>query len=251
VIVGHPGTRTMSAPDIGAALERAYAPMDKSTGMYPADWTCKACGKVLNADGGHPAELYAGTYTGLCYGCERAGTYVVPDSELPDGARRISWPPACPSWRRDRTEHWAYPDCEDCKGKGARMRYGRNGQWTEYCRPCMTRVMAPREVNEVKLLRTVAGALEIASGALSPAAEVMECETPAWASLRALVARVAPMALRMYAREPAAWRPGAHVLESAVSQRLTPAQRRAKRADTLLRHVVAALHAEADERTSK
>lgn len=33
---------------------------------------CNRCGKPLNKDGGHPAELYAGTYTGLCYGCQNS-----------------------------------------------------------------------------------------------------------------------------------------------------------------------------------
>lgn len=237
----------MSAPDIGAALERAYAPMDKSTGMYPADWTCKACGKVLNADGGHPAELYAGTYTGLCYGCERAGTYVVPDSELPDGARRVSWPPACPSWRRDRTEHWAYPDCEDCKGKGARMRYGHMNQWTEFCRPCLARVMAPLRANEIKLLLTVAGALEIVPlRDIAPEGE----QTPGLASVSEAIRRVLAMSERMFANEPAAWTPQRYTLREAEA-RLKPAQLRAKRADTLRRHVVAALRAEATEREGK
>jgi hypothetical protein len=237
----------VSVPDVGAMLERAYAPMDKSTGMYPADWTCKACGKVLNADGGHPAELYAGTYTGLCYGCERGGPYVVPDSELPDGARRVSWPPACPSWRRDRTEHWAYPDCEDCKGQGARMRYGRNGQWTEGCRSCLTRVMAPRKANEVKFLRTVAGALEMVPlRDVAPEGE----QTPALASMLEAIRRVLPLSERMFAHEPTVWTPQRYVLREAES-RLKPAQLRAKRADTLRRHVVAALRAEADEREVK
>ncbi len=78
---------------------------------------CKRCGRPLNADGGHPAELYAGTYTGLCYACEREGPRVV-KAYGADGAQRISYPPSCPSWRRDREEYIAYPDCRECKGTG-------------------------------------------------------------------------------------------------------------------------------------
>jgi hypothetical protein len=230
---------------VAELLERAYRDMDPSTGMFPADWTCRVCGKRLNADGHHPAELYAGTFTGLCYGCERGAAYVVPDSELPDGARRVSHPPSCPSWRRDRTEHWAYPDCEECGGMGARMRYGRNGQYTEYCRPCLTRVSVPRRTNEVALLRTIAGALTMVPlRDVEPDAEL----TPAQASAVELVGRVTKMAERMFSREPAVWRPSSPALLRAAEGRLKPAQRNVKRADTLRRHLVAALLAEADAR---
>ena len=85
-------------------------------GMLPQQ-DCQRCGKPLNTDGGHPAELYAGTFTGLCYKCEREGPYVVKTYSA-DGAQRISYPPSCPSWRRDRVEHIAYPDCPQCKGTG-------------------------------------------------------------------------------------------------------------------------------------
>lgn len=231
---------------IAATLKTAYAEMDPSTGMFPADWTCKVCGKVLNADGGHPAELYAGTYSGLCYACERGPAYVVPDSELPDGGRLVSHPPACPSWRRDRTTHWGYPDCEECKGQGARKRYGHNGDYTEYCRACMARVMVKRKHNEVVLLRTVAGALE-----MCPLRDVEpdEDQTPAWASLSEATRRVTTMAMRMFDSEPTIWTPLVSILNGATV-RLTSAQSKAKRADTLKRHVVAALRAEADERSA-
>lgn len=102
---------------IETALKRAFKDMDPHTGMFPEDWTCLRCGKVLNADGGHPAELYAGTFTGLCYPCTSAGPFVVSIAEL-DGAQKVSWPPHCPAWRRDRETFYGYPDCETCKGFG-------------------------------------------------------------------------------------------------------------------------------------
>lgn len=229
---------------VEAAMAAITKDMDPSTGMYPADWTCRVCSKVLNADGGHPAELYAGTYTGLCYGCERGPAYVVPDSELPDGARLVSWPPSSPSWRRDRTTHWAYPDCEECDGMGAhvRSRSQWGGQWTESCRPCMARVMATRRVNEVRYLRTVAGGLEAARLADLPAREPL---TAAQTTVSEACTRIVGVADRYFAKTPTVWKPQRYLLQQAES-RLKPAQMRAKRADTLRRHLVAALRAEAD-----
>jgi hypothetical protein len=225
-------------------LDRAYRDMDPSTGMFPADWRCKVCDVLLNADGNHPAELYAGTFTGLCYRCERGPAYVVPDSELPDGARQVSHPPSCPSWRRDRTTHWAYPDCADCGGMGARVRYGHNGSYTEYCRACMDRVIAPRKVAEVELLRAVADALEVEHlRVVEPAGE----QTPALASVKDAIGRVVGPAMAHWADQPVVWQPR-HVLSSAEA-RVTRAQLKAKRAETLRRHVVTALRAEADDRT--
>jgi hypothetical protein len=71
--------------------------------------------KPLDADGGHPAERYAGTHNGLCYPCTATGPYMVEVAEL-DGCRRLSYPPSCPSLRRDRETELAYPDCEQCLG---------------------------------------------------------------------------------------------------------------------------------------
>lgn len=94
-----------------------YAIMDRH-GMLPDEIFCIRCAKPLNMDGGHPAELYAGTYNGLCYGCTGAGPYVAAVAQL-DGCQRVSWPPPCPSHRRDRVDHYGYPDCAGCKGQGA------------------------------------------------------------------------------------------------------------------------------------
>jgi len=112
-------------------------------GMLPPQ-DCQRCGKPLNADGGHPAELYAGTFTGLCYTCEREGPYVVKTYSA-DGARRISYPPSCPSHRRDREEHIAYPDCHQCKGTG-RITVDRpwrtGGGYHKPCDACLQRFSA-------------------------------------------------------------------------------------------------------------
>jgi hypothetical protein len=109
-------------------------------GMLPEDWPCLRCGRKLNADGGHPAELYAGTWNGLCYPCTSAGPYIEKISWL-DGCRKVSWPPHCPSWRRTREDHYAYPGCETCKGlgivPGTRSAGYRAG---ESCKPCRDRM---------------------------------------------------------------------------------------------------------------
>jgi hypothetical protein len=111
-----------------------------SHGMLPQEhFFCLGCGKTLNADGGHPAELYAGTWNGLCYGCTRRGPFVVKVSNL-DGARIVSWPPHSPSWRREREKHTAYEDCETCGGLGIEKPVYRSPERAgQYCRPCIRR----------------------------------------------------------------------------------------------------------------
>ncbi len=113
--------------------------MDRE-GFYPQH-SCRVCEHPLNADGGHPAELYAGTYTGLCYGCQNAPVYVVHTSSL-DGCRLLSYAPHCPSWRRDREEYFAYQDCETCRGTGrlyVSRSCGEGGSYYRHCPDCMTR----------------------------------------------------------------------------------------------------------------
>ncbi len=107
-------TGTPMAPD--HALGGIYRVMDRH-GMLPDDWFCGRCAKPLNADGNHPAEIYAGTFNGLCYGCTSAGPYVAAVTAL-DGCRRVSWPPHSPSWRRDRESHYGYEGCGTCGGMG-------------------------------------------------------------------------------------------------------------------------------------
>lgn len=111
-----------------------------SHGMLPAHG-CKQCGKPLNADGYHPAELYAGTYTGLCYQCERSGERIIAVSPV-DGAETWEFPPHCPSWRRARERFNGYPGCEQCGGKG-RLWVGRSdaqgGSYSAQCEQCSQR----------------------------------------------------------------------------------------------------------------
>jgi hypothetical protein len=105
-------------------------------GMYPPH-PCKKCGKMLNADGGHPAELYAGcsSYTGLCDKCARGPAYVEYVDPL-DGA--ITW--NCPPSQygdRERRTYIAYANCEDCKGTGRTRFHGRYESFDTYCKRCL------------------------------------------------------------------------------------------------------------------
>ena len=101
---------------------------------------CQKCDKELNGDGNHPAETYAGTYTGLCYACQNSESYII--EKYSDGAMTISYPPSCPSHRRDRGHHTAYADCKKCGGTG-RLYVSRcmsqGGPYYEYCRDCLNR----------------------------------------------------------------------------------------------------------------
>lgn len=108
-------------------------------GFYPPH-NCKDCGKKLNADGGHPAELYAGTYTGLCYGCENKPQRI--EKTYSDGSVLFSYPPHCPSWRRDRKTFYAYTDCTNCNGTGrlyVSRSFALGGSYYNYCKTCLTR----------------------------------------------------------------------------------------------------------------
>lgn len=134
----------MSESKISAAyangLAHPLAQLMDRDGMLPAWMFCMRCNKTLNADGNHPAELYLGTFTGLCYGCAAAGPYVARVSLL-DGARVLSYPPHCPSWRRDRETYTGYPDCEACQGSGVQG-HGTSaggGRYRLYCRACIER----------------------------------------------------------------------------------------------------------------
>jgi hypothetical protein len=121
-------------------LEQRGAPQKlwDAQGMYPQHPCCE-CGKPLNADGGHPAELYAGTYTGLCYACERKGPSVV--SVYEDGGKLVSHPPSCPSHSRYRDEYFWYEDCRVCRmGRVSVSRpLSQGGSYGCYCAACMRR----------------------------------------------------------------------------------------------------------------
>jgi hypothetical protein len=118
-----------------------YATMDPATGMLPQH-DCKGCGKPLNANGVHPAELYAGTYTGLCYACQSAGPVEMETHEI-TGAIRVSHPPTCPSWRRDRVEQWWFRDCDNPKCRKGQVIMSRpdshGGSYGSYCPKCFAR----------------------------------------------------------------------------------------------------------------
>lgn len=109
--------------------------MDKD-GMLPSHWKCRDCGLPLNDNGMQPAELYAGTYTGLCHKCESTGPRIVKIYNL-DSALEVSYPPSCPSWRRDREDYTAYFDCNICEGKG-RVVKSRHRHKT-FCMDCLNR----------------------------------------------------------------------------------------------------------------
>ncbi len=112
--------------------------MDRN-GMYPQH-PCRRCGAMLNADGYHASELYAGVgcYTGLCDACKNAPMTVV--WTYRDGAVRLEYPPGGPSGRRNRQHYTAYPDCTQCKGEGYRWGSNVTG-WPmrHYCEPCLRR----------------------------------------------------------------------------------------------------------------
>ena len=108
-------------------------------GMLPRH-ACKGCGKPLNADGGHPAEIYLGTYTGFCYTCQNGGAY--PEKTYPSGATRWNFPPHCPAWRRDRETFIGFAGCPDCNGKGRIMvsrADAQSGSYPKNCETCSNR----------------------------------------------------------------------------------------------------------------
>jgi len=102
-------------------------------GFLPEGTKCEQCGTVLKKD----AESYAGTFTGLCRVCENISVRI--EKVFFDRAVRKSYPPHCPSWRRDRNQFIAYEDCPECKGTGKKtitrgMAYG--GSYLINCSSC-------------------------------------------------------------------------------------------------------------------
>jgi hypothetical protein len=115
--------------------------MDPKTGMLPAQ-PCRGCGRQLNADGHHPAELYAGTFTGLCYPCTDAVAFRVGEPSRLDGAERWSHRPYCPSHRREREIRVWYPDCDHPKchhGQTTHSSYSNPWGWVQQCETCSKR----------------------------------------------------------------------------------------------------------------
>ena len=122
-----------SALDTLQSLVRQYP-----DGMLPAH-LCKCCGAEL---GKNPAEVYLGTYTGLCYACQNGAAY--PERTYSSGAVTWSFPPHCPAWRRDREHFIGFADCTDprCGGQGRIMISRRDSQGGSYpinCDACSTR----------------------------------------------------------------------------------------------------------------
>lgn len=102
---------------------------------------CKGCGNPLQGQySGRPAELYAGTYTGLCYSCQNKPQRL--EREYDDGAKLYSYAPHCPSWRRDREYFTTYEGCDTCKGQG-RLYVSRSfpdgGPYYKSCPDCLKR----------------------------------------------------------------------------------------------------------------
>lgn len=102
---------------------------------------CRNCGVALQGEGsGRPAELYAGTFTTLCYTCERLPAIHVATYSC--GAKLWSHPPHCPSWRRDREEFRGYEGCQVCRGFGSVMvprHNAQGGSYPENCQACWDR----------------------------------------------------------------------------------------------------------------
>lgn len=105
-------------------------------GFLPEGTKCEQCGTVLKKD----AESYAGTFTGLCRACENISVRI--EKVFFDRAVKISYPPHCPSWRRNRDSFIAYKDCKECGGSGKKtiirsMAYG--GSYPVSCPLCSDR----------------------------------------------------------------------------------------------------------------
>lgn len=104
----------------------------------PGVLTCKRCNRHLNPNGDRPAEVYAGTFTGLCYACQDRGAEIIATDPL-DGAICIEYPPHCPSYRRDRESYWGYADCQRCNGKCSIVvprDFGNGGPYRQSCSVC-------------------------------------------------------------------------------------------------------------------
>lgn len=125
----------------GSSGDQAETPSQPWDGFIriPGGLDCAICGNALGSidnPRSNPAESYAGTYTGLCYGCERSAVWGCYRCE--DGLVYYSHPPSSPSWRRDRQFYFAYGDCDDCR-KGA-VRVSRSdamgGSYNTQCTKC-------------------------------------------------------------------------------------------------------------------
>lgn len=100
---------------------------------------CESCGQALRGEGsGWDFESYAGTYTGMCYSCTNKGPFVVKD--FGEGLKLWSFPPHCPSWRRNRETYFGVEGCSKCGGQGRIMvhqSFSLGGCYPKYCTDCM------------------------------------------------------------------------------------------------------------------
>lgn len=122
-------------------------------GFLP-DHPCKGCGKPLHGqDSGYPAELYAGTYTGLCYACTSKPAFRLTDYEYVSGAVRWSHAPYCPSHRRDRATFFGFEDCKKCRGRGQVVKPGSFSfsSYAAQCEECSKRHYAHPLIVAIKL----------------------------------------------------------------------------------------------------
>ena len=122
--------------------------MTRFSGFYPVHF-CKQCSAVLGGTNhgtaddpsyDRPAELYMGTYTGLCYSCQNAEVTII--EVYPDSAKLKEYPPHCPSWRRDRERYTAFDDCAECGGKGFKWVVRADalgGSYPVHCEACNRR----------------------------------------------------------------------------------------------------------------
>lgn len=102
---------------------------------------CNQCKKPLNPNGHRPAELYAGTFTGICYSCQNKPAICI-KVELLDKAGHWEFPPYRPSYRRDRESYVGYGDCNDCDGRGSKVVSrpdSQGGSYRTYCNTCFSR----------------------------------------------------------------------------------------------------------------
>lgn len=125
-------------------IAKVYKIMFDSQGYYPPH-NCQSCNTpLMGENSGRPAELYAGTYTGLCYKCQSKPSAVIYVHPL-DECQKISYPPHNPAWRRDRETFLAYADCSECKGAGMILQPYNPDTWScsyEQCDSCLERYYA-------------------------------------------------------------------------------------------------------------
>lgn len=171
-------------------------------GFYPVH-PCERCGEPLKGQGtGYPAELYAGTYTGLCYPCTREPAKVIATKKL-DGAQVWDYPPAQASYRRNRERFIGYPGCQRCNGTGI-LPWGASGPY-ERCPSCESRY----DAHELRMRYTKAS-LEIYKQATARHEARMEREAGvsvslSWEQKQAVIMRLGSERIKELTAESWEW----------------------------------------------